>query len=152
MAIPTTVSILKGVWQGISKLNYSEDPTVENVSESDSSLRVDADAHQSFANITYTWEFEGEGSLLLSGMSSRDEVTGGWVDSWHQSSSLMALKGTGMQSDRVRLVGSYGAPGQPNWGWVVEIGVLHDELEFKMINVSPDGVETWAVHALYHRA
>jgi len=151
MAIPRTVSLGKGLWHGKSKLNFSEDPNVESVTESDSTLRIATDRLDTFATVTYTWEFEGEpqeGTLILAGSESKDAATAGWVDSWHQNGSVMSLAGTGMQGEQLTITGSYAT----DWGWRIELCTSDETLQLRMVNVSPDGSETWAVHATYRRA
>jgi hypothetical protein len=57
-----------------------------------------------------------------------------------------------MQSDRVKLTGSYSAGSGPDWGWRIEIGLVDGRLSLTMINIEPEGEETWAVQADYSRA
>jgi hypothetical protein len=155
MATPPGLLAALGNWRGTSKLNYSEDPLVENISESDSTLAIETDPLHAFATVSYTWAFEGqahEGRVLLCGTESTDEVTAGWSDSWHQNGSAMCLSGPGMHSNQVRLTGSYGAAGGPDWGWRIEFNLEGDNLTLKMINITPEGDQTWAVHAEYLRA
>jgi hypothetical protein len=155
VAIPKLISLAKGSWQGKSKLNFSEDCEVEKVEESESVLDVQTDRQNTFATLTYTWAYEGqkqEGTLVIAGSERSEAVTGGWVDSWHQGSALMSLRGTGMKADRLSLTGAYAAPGQPDWGWRIELVLVDKALELRMTNVSPTGVEAWAVVAVYMRA
>jgi len=154
MATPPGLLTAIGSWRGTSKLNFSEDPSVENISESSSTLAVETDPLQAFATVTYTWSFEGqvhEGRFLVSGTESTDEVTAGWSDSWHQRGGVMPLTGTGMHSNHVCVTGSYGAGDGPDWGWGVEFNLDGDTLIFKMTNITPEGDQTWAVHAEYSR-
>ena len=145
---------MSGSWHGISKLNLGEDPAVEEVTESDSLLRIETDPRNEFATVTYSWSYEGEeqtGSLLVAGSINSDKLTGGWADSWHQNGSVMSMNGTGTQSNCVRLTGSYGPEDQPQWGWRIELESIENQLTLRMVNISPDGDETWAVCCDYAR-
>jgi len=143
---------MEGPWKGCSKLNFSEDPAVDNVFESDSTLQVESDPLQALSRVSYAWSHDGqghEGALLICGSESADKLTAAWADSWHQNSALMMLSGTGMQSDRISLTGSYSVEGYPDWGWRIDLGLAGDVLELRMTNISPKGAEVWAVRADY---
>lgn len=151
MAVPKGIAALKGSWRGKSKLNLPDESDAENVTESDSELRVDTDGLDTYATITYTWEYEGQaqqGSLILAGSEKDDTVSGGWADSWHQNGSILALTGTGMSGDFVSLSAKYFEV----WGWRIEIGAEKDTLVVRMTNIDPEGAETWAVLGEYRKS
>jgi hypothetical protein len=154
MAIPKTISKLTGSWNGISHLNLTEDPAVENIAESDSRMKVEADPQGQFATITYTWSWEGEeqyGSLLVCGNQKLGTVTGGWVDSWHQSGEVMFLTGDGMGDEHFGFMGSYGSADEPKRGWRIGVTAEGETLAFEMTHISPEGEEAWAVRCDYTR-
>lgn len=155
MAVPKAIRDVEGSWAGRSKLNLPQDPSVETVFESDSTVTIAVDPTNTFATLTCTWAHEGEsheGSMLICGSGKGDTVSVAWADSWHQSASLMSLSGTGMKSDTLRVAGSYPAGEGPDWGWRIEIGRSAADLELRMVNLTPDGDEMWAVLAHYRRA
>jgi hypothetical protein len=49
--------------------------------------------------------------------------------------------------------GSYPAPTGPDWGWRIELDLrLADQLQMRMVNITPDGQEMLAVQAVYARS
>ena len=148
MAVPKGIAALKGSWKGTSKLNFPDEDGTENVTESDSELQIETDGLNTYATVTYTWEHEGEpqeGTLILAGSEKTGVVTGGWADSWHQNSSILALKGPGMEADSVSLQAKYSG----DWSWRIEIAAEEDHLIVRMTNIDPEGEETWAVLGEY---
>jgi len=155
MAVPKAVIAMEGSWKGSSKLNLPEDPAVDNVFESGSTLQVESDPLRAFARVAYTWEHDGQwhqGVLLVCGSEASDTVTGAWADSWHQNSSVLQVAGTGIAGDRVSLTGAYSVEGYSDWGWRIDLGLAGEVLELRMTNISPEGDEYWAVQADYERA
>lgn len=153
MAIPKTLREAQGAWIGSSKLHLSWNQPPDNILESLSNLSVTLDPIGEFALLDYDWVYEGElqhGQLLLAGSSESGKVTGGWTDSWHQNSAVMALAGTGMEGE-VNLSGEYEVEGHPNWGWRFLFELEGEMLAMRMFNVSPEGDEEWAVEAVYGR-
>lgn len=149
MATPKLFLDAVGTWAGESQLHLSWLREGERVVKSPSSLRVQSDPNNAFATVTYTWTHDGEeqfGSLLI----AADEAavaTGGWTDSWHQSSGVMALKGEAKAT--VNLNGHYSVAGHGDWGWRIQISRNGSDLVFEMFNISPEGEEEWAVKAVY---
>lgn len=153
MAIPKTIRDAAGTWNGNSKLHLSWNQPPENILESFSNLSISLDPIGAFALVDYDWVYEGEmqhGQMLVAGNQDSGDVTGGWTDSWHQNTVVMALSGTGME-DELNLKGEYAVEGHPNWGWRITLAMEGESLSFKMFNVSPEGDEEWAVEGIYAR-
>lgn len=153
MAVTKAIHLAKGLWHGKSKLNQSWLAPDKRVTESSSSLHVDIDARDTFATITYDWEYEGkreEGTLILAKHRKSDAVEMAWVDSWHQHDGVLYLKGEASESGSVRARGEYGA-GKEVWGWTIELIATADSLTVKMDNCPPTGDPIWAVEGVYTR-
>jgi hypothetical protein len=152
MAVPKSIQTAKGVWKGKSKLNQSWLPPEQQVTESDSQLRVDTDTQSKFATITYDWQYEGnreEGTLILAMDDESNAVQFGWVDSWHQSGGVLYLKGEDSRTGSVKAKGEYGST--EVWGWTIELVTTEDSFTVRMENVTPDGEAIWAVEGVYTR-
>lgn len=151
MATPNLIPSLAGNWTGTSRLNMgSHDPTP--IKECASTMTV-VDA-LNFGLITYTWVEDGpqEGALVLIGDDRSDALEIAWVDSWHQSKSVLHLKGSGLEGSKLAASGEYGPYEGQMWGWRIEISQpVESQLLFMMFNVAPDGNEEWAVECLYSR-
>lgn len=135
-------------------LNLSWLPPDKQVTESQSSFHVDTDKHDSFATITYTWAHEGkpqEGTLLLCQAAKTKHLDMGWVDSWHQNTSVLHLTGEESETGSVKAKGTYPA-GKETWGWTIAFEYDGSQLSMIMENVTPSGEATWAVKATYKKA
>ncbi len=118
-------------------------------------MMIELDPRETYASVRYTWAEGGEpqtGHMLLCGSEKTGELSCGWSDSWHQSGEVMPLKGDGMADGPARVTGSYGGDEGPAWGWRIEFEQVGEELAFRMVNITPDGEEDWAVQASYRRA
>lgn len=142
---------LTGEWSGSKKLYLSG--TAEPDNHCDSSLSVHAVAMGKFLELRYTWSYEQhthEGLLLLASNPETREASAAWVDSWHQSTSIMNLKGSVDAKGAYSLTGSFSVPDSPDWGWRMEI-TPGDELSIRMFNVTPTGEGTLAVEMQYQQ-
>lgn len=145
-----------GSWKGESKLHLEWLPEDQRVTVCDSKLHIDLDMQKKYATLTYTWVYDGkveEGSMHVCGSSKQKSSTIGWVDSWHQHGSVLHLKGAEFNDESVKCSGTYpSGDGSPDWGWRIELS-LPEENQFllKMINISPEGKESWAVECFYQR-
>lgn len=151
MAAPKSIHEAKGLWKGKSSLNLPFLPPGKQVSESQSSLHIGTDEHNTFATITYNWHYEGkrqEGTILLAASEHGKAVELAWVDSWHQSSAVLHLVGEVSDSGHIKAKGSYPA-GKEVWGWTIAFHHDGDELAVEMENVTPSGEAVWAVKATY---
>jgi hypothetical protein len=154
MAVPKSIVDSKGSWRGKSQLNLPWLPPEKRVTESNSSLHIDTDGSGSFATITYTWAHEGkrqEGTILVCGAHKSDAIEFGWVDSWHQNSSVLHLVGSSPEGGSTKAKGTYSGDGQ-TWGWTIELVASDGKLAMNMENIPPTGDPMWAVHANYERA
>ncbi len=139
-----------GQWQGTKNL-YLEPPTALT---SPSHLAVRPVAGGSFLQFDYDWIYEGEtqSGVLLFGFSDASNVANAaWVDSFHMSSGIFSCTGTALDRS-ARLLGSYPAPPDPDWGWRITLhSVSADALQIVMHNISPAGQEDLAVQADFTR-
>jgi len=151
MATPKLLLDAVGTWSGSSELHLSWLPEGERVLKSNSTLRVETDRHNAFAQLTYTWTHDAEeqdGTILVASDES-GIASAGWSDSWHQSSAVMALKGEARAT--VNLNGHYSVEGHPDWGWRIQLSMSGSSLVLEMFNISPEGEEEWAVRGTYQR-
>ena len=153
MAVPKPMLDARGKWQGKSRLHLSWLPEDQRITESESDLVVAADPNCAYATVKYTWVHEGkaQSGLLLVAAGENGDASGGWADSWHQSGGVLALKGAGPDDGPLRLTGSYSAGEPPEWGWRIEVESSESELVLRMINITPDGDEEWAVEGRYQK-
>lgn len=153
MAVPKRLHDAKGLWKGKSQLNLPWLAPDKRVTESNSQLHIDTDAHDAFATIAYTWEHEGkrqEGTMLVAMAKKSKAVEIGWCDSWHQPTGVLHLTGTEAESGSLKTKGSYAA-GNENWGWTIAFDFDGDQLKLTMENVTPAGEAEWAVKAVYKK-
>lgn len=155
MAIPKLIQGFEGHWVGTSTLHCPWPPEADPIRTGDSTLSCSFDPTGAFAKISLVWHENGPqySEFLICGSSSKDDVSCGWTDSWHLSSEVMRLQGTGMDGDMVDMHGTYRVEGHPEWGWRIAFsraGAVGLKLE--MFNISPEGEEEWAVRAEYNRA
>lgn len=153
MAVPKRIQEAKGLWRGKSQLNQPWLAPEKRISESTSHLHIDTDAHNAFATVTYTWEYEGkrhEGTMLICMAKKTMAVEIGWVDSWHQSTGVLHLTGTESEARPVKTKGLYSA-GKETWGWTIALDLKDEHLILTMENVTPAGEAEWAVRATYKR-
>ena len=152
MSVTEKLKRLSGEWQGTNRLWISPDDPART---SSTTARVSFAAHDSFMQIEYGWEFEGEhqdGLLLLGNPKMQETVKAAWIDSWHMGEDLMVCDGIKEDENVISVQGSYPAPPGPDWNWriIIEPG---DGESFKIImyNISPAGQENLAVEAVYVR-
>ncbi len=145
---------LKGQWTGINRLYTTWLPQKEHISNSLLSAREVAQGK--FLELTYSWSHEGkdqEGVLLLGHDTDKNIATAAWIDSWHQSSRVMALSGSVDDEGAADLLGSYEAPPDPNWLWrIIVTPISATEMGITMFTFPPGGKEEVAVRMDYRRA
>ncbi len=152
MSIHEKLSNLAGSWSGTNKLNLSwmPDPVKESASTATVSHRVNGQCLE----IAYTWESEGEkqeGLIFLNASGKTDSIKAFWTDSWHSKDVLMECNGTVSENGSVNIKGHYSVPDHPDWGWRTEIVPNGNSFKYLMYNVSPGGVEEWAVETEFTR-
>lgn len=143
---------MAGEWAGTMCLYTSWLRDREHSSES--KLTVKPIAQGKFLQLAYDWSYEGaqEGMLLLGHDAEKNVATAAWVDTWHQSTRVMACTGSRDPSDTITLLGSFEVENSPDWHWRIAITAVADrELQVVMHNISPDGKEDLAVRAEYRR-
>lgn len=124
------------------------------IKESASTATVSSKVNGQCLEFTYTWEYEGEkqeGFIFLNGSSNSDSIKAFWTDSWHSKDVLMECNGTVSETGAVNIKGHYSVPDHPDWGWRTEIVPNGDSFKYLMFNVSPEGVEEWAVETEFTR-
>lgn len=153
MSIPNNLAKLAGEWKGSNRLNLSWMP--DPIKECDSTATVKARVNGQCLEIAYTWEYEGvaqEGLIVLSGGDSTDTIKTFWTDSWHSKDVIMPSDGLVAGNGSVNVKGFYSVPDHPDWGWRTEIIPGDDSFRYLMFNVSPEGVEEWAVEMDFTRS
>ena len=153
MAVPKRIHDAKGLWKGKSQLNLPWLAPDKRVTESISQLHIDCDSHNSFATVTYTWEYQGkrqEGTMIISMAEKTKVVEIGWVDSWHESSAVLHLIGNEAENGSIKTKGSYSTGKEP-WGWTIGFDFSVDQFTLTMENVPPGAAPQWAVKAVYKR-
>ena len=144
---------LLGEWRGNYHLWLRWFPDPEFVSAA--SMTITRAAKGSFVSIAYAWiheEIDQEGLLIFGNDNPREETSGAWIDSWHQSGHVMHCKGNIDETGVVTLLGYYEVPPDPDWSWRITIEQsMPDELCIRMHNISPDGAEELAVEADFVR-
>ena len=150
MTIVEVLTPLLGSWQGVNKLRLL--PTDE-YQESTACATVSVTA-QHLVTIAYTWADGGkpqDGLFLLGGTSDPNGATAVWVDSFHSAPAWMTLPGDIGGDGLIRLIGSYGAPTGPDWGWQVHIAPGTDGWSITMHNVVPGEAPYQAVETTFDR-
>lgn len=141
-------------WTGTSKLHLPWLEGDQKIFESESTLQINTCPLGKTCIVTYTWSHDGENhtGYLMFALDPTDELTGAWMDSWHQNAAVLFMKGPKSDS-AVALTGSYPAPEGPDWGWRIELNLYEtDFFQMRMTNIMPGGEEEWAVEANYKPA
>ena len=151
MAINEKLAALVGQWNGTNKLNLSwtPDPIRESSSNAVATMRVGATCLE----IEYDWEFEDkrQEGLILIASGDPGQVHAVWTDSWHSANVLMNCDGTASEAGSIDLKGYYKVEGHADWGWRTEIIPSGESFRYLMYNVTPEGVEEWAVEMEFTR-
>ncbi|MBC8137508.1 MAG: DUF1579 family protein [Fibrella sp.] len=147
---------LTGDWVGKSTLWCNWLPEPEKETSSESRLSVKTVARGKFLSFAYTWSLAGnnhEGFLLTGNENDSETTSGAWGDSWHQSGSLLVLKGSVAEAGAIELNGTFEAPPDPDWGWRITITQpTPQELQMMMYVIPWNGTPERAVQADYVRA
>jgi hypothetical protein len=153
MSVPESLASLCGDWKGKNRLNLAWLP--DPIRESDSKASVSLRSNRQCLEIAYTWAYEGEpheGLIILCGNGRTDSMNAVWTDSWHSANVLMLCGGTVDKNGRLNVMGHYGVPDHPDWGWRTEIIANDSSFKYFMFNISPEGIEEWAVESEFTRA
>jgi hypothetical protein len=140
-----------GRWSGRSTLRDADYGIHE---ESASTLTVTPMVLGRFVRVDYAWTYRGEpqeGSLLVGVQPKGGELSGHWVDSWHNGHRVMACAGHLGRGEGLSVLGSYPAPPGNDWGWRIELTPGAERLRLAMFNISPEGREELAVAGVYLR-
>ncbi|HUG28473.1 MAG TPA: DUF1579 family protein [Gemmatimonadales bacterium] len=154
MGIAELLAGLIGAWTGTNHLWFRPG---EPGFESPTTVTVAPTAQGTATLLQYTWSHEGTphaGAMLIlhqATTAEQDAVT--WVDSFHTAAGLMHFRG-GMNADGTfSVIGSYGAPEGPPWGWRIVLTPAADgQFTMRMYNITPDGQEVLAVEATYRKS
>ncbi|WP_165226821.1 DUF1579 family protein [Aquisphaera insulae] len=138
-----SLSARAGNWRGVNTL---EDPNTGKPEESPSKLSVVPVLGGRFVRLDYVWSYQGkpqEGSLLVGFDPKSGEISGHWIDTWHNGRNVLACKGKATpESDPASsfgMLGSYPAPPGPDWNWRIEIDTGEGSLRIRHINIIPEG-------------
>ena len=151
MALIALQPQLLGQWAGEKQLWLApNDPPLI----SPSTLIASTAALGKFLCLSYSWAYSGkpqQGLLLVGDENGQSTASAAWVDSWHQSGSVMHCLGSS-HARGFSVLGHYAAPPGPDWGWRCSLELTADELlQFEMHNVQPGEAEQLAVRAIYRR-
>ena len=142
-----------GSWRGANTLH---DPHSGRPEESPSTLQVTPVLAGRFVRLDYTWSYQGkpqEGSLLVGSDPKTGEISGHWIDAWHNDRKVVACLGASPDGRTLSVRGSYAAPPGPDWGWRIEITPGEPgRLRIAHLNVDPGGNEEPAAEGVYSRA
>jgi len=149
MSLPELFAPFAGAWTGSNRLWMMPGSDPE---ESAGTAVVSFSGQGKFAELRYTWATEGDpedGFIVLREL--RGGVQAVWGDSWHTPDGFYLWNGEVL--DGVVIVrGNYPAPTGPDWGWRIELDLrLAEQLQMRMVNITPDGEEMLAVQAVYSR-
>jgi len=148
MSIPRLFNSLVGEWTGTNRLHLGDWKPEDPLHTSEATASIRERGSNQFLEIAYTWSYEGkpqEGVLFFGGDNKSNTVNAFWTDSWHMAHQLMMCEGKNEAEGRINLRGFYKVEGYPDWGWRTEIIAGENTLEYKMYNVSPEGLEEIAV-------
>ena len=140
-----------GHWEGTNHLWLSpEHPARQSVI----TAHVSPAAGGKIATITYEWSDKGkphEGLFLMGSGAEQGQVSVAWVDSFHMSHQIMLCSGN-HQAGSIEVLGHYGAPPGPDWGWRTIFTLMSpSSFQWEMLNIAPDGTEDQAVVSSFHR-
>lgn len=131
--------ILLGTAKGKSRLMLPGDPDRESPVEAEVSFV----AKSTFCAVRYTWAFEGdpqEGQVLLSYVPDDKTVEAVFWDTWHMGPKFMHMTGAIDAQGVTGVNGHYSVPGNPDWGWRIDITPASASgWRMMMYNVSPEG-------------
>lgn len=143
---------LAGAWTGHNKLWFMPNAPVH---ESATTATIRTVAGGRYLVMDYTWSHDGtphDGHMVVRLTGEPDDADIVWVDSFHQSASIMRLSGVAKSASAVTARGSYPAPTGPDWGWKIAVAAeAQERLVMRMWNITPDGQEALAVEAVYAR-
>jgi hypothetical protein len=143
---------LIGEWRATNRLWLSPDDPVR---ESESLAVVRLAGCDQFAEIEYTWAFDGkpqQGRVILGQDPGSHAVKGVWFDSWHMRNDLMTCLGGIDPTGVIAVKGTYAAPPDPDWGWEILIEPdARDAFRLSMYNIPPGGEKELAVEVSYTR-
>ena len=152
MSIPNSLKSILGSWRATNRLWLA--PGVP-LHESAATAKVTSAAQGRFLNIAYTWDEAGpqDGLLLIGQDSQSDQVSAGWVDSWHNGDRLMSCVGFLTAEGAFSVKGAYPAPPGPDWGWQIVVTPESGEETWSltMYNITPEGEVFLAVEAVFSR-
>jgi hypothetical protein len=159
MTVEEALAAAAGSWTGTNRLRMLPEDEYE---ASDSTALVQLPARGRFVCVTYTWSREGtahDGLLLLGDGEAPDSAVGVWIDSWHQSSRWMELRGTVDAAGSVSVDGSYPFGPEATAGWRIRLEAGGDAFLLAMDNIVPAdaepgfaGADYQVVEASYVRA
>ena len=149
------LSKLKSISGNYKGTNLLHDPHTNKPDDTPSNLNLTAILNGRFVRMDYTWSYQNapqEGSMLIGFEPDENVVSMHWIDTWHMSNKVMALKGIAGSDGSIQVIGSYAAPPDPDWSWRIVIKPNDDRsLSIAMFNITPKGEEYPAVEGNYSK-
>ncbi len=147
MPIPPPLAKAAGSYNGKSVLYMPWLEEAKQLVPSDSTLNISL--HKEYALVNYTWADSDkkpqEGHMIIS--AHEEKSVAAWLDSWHMTFPILNCEGT---ASPLKFTGNYSG-GDEVWRWRIELTPNDAGIHMEMVNITPDGEETWAVRADYHR-
>ena len=144
---------MEGEWEGPALTWFEPGPPSDESTWRGSIRRVLGDR---FLLHTYEGSMQGkalEGSMLIGVHLKSRKAQMAWIDSFHNGTAMMQCEGEPIENG-ISVLGSYGDPPGPLWGWRTTI-VLESDLSLRitMTNIPPEGQgePAKAVEVLYLR-
>lgn len=151
MSVTEIMSGYVGSWKGVNHLYLGDAP--EQHLRSDSTMSVSLKANGQIAAFDYRWEYESEpqeGLILLGCDPKSGAAQTIWTDSFHSRNAFIVSDGK-FSAGMFSVKGYYKVAGYPDWGWRTDINPKGDTLKITMYNVSPEGIEEFAVETEFFR-
>lgn len=144
---------MEGEWEGPVSTWFQPGPPSDESVWRGSIKRVLGDR---FLMHTYEGSIQGkalEGVMLIGVDLTTKRPQMAWIDSFHNGTAMMQCIGERIENG-ISVLGSYGNPDRPLWGWRTDL-VLESDLSLRitMTNIPPEGQgePAKAVEVLYLR-
>jgi hypothetical protein len=141
---------LVGRWRGTARLWLEPEVlTSEDAVEG----RIELVLGGRFVRHDYRLSIDGEqhtGTALIGCTLSPAKWQVAWADTFHTGTDIMLSEGSATgPTSVVDVLGSYGAPAGPPWGWRTTLARHDEQLHVQHFNITPEGQEALGVEFKY---